>query len=221
MSFSRGTAQNLDSHTEPYTYMPSGDGADGGPDDGNPSPGWSSVKMTPERALDQREKQGHERGLKEGEERARKTFEHAVVEARAAVARALGEFKLQRESYFSRVEPQVVQLALGIARKILHREAQMDPLLLTGLVHVALEKTDQGTRVRLRAHPDETHFWNRYFAELGSFPSTPEIIGDPALQHGECALETEIGNTQISLETQLKEIEQGFFDLLEQRPQVR
>jgi len=222
MSFSRtGTVQNLDSHTEPYTYVPSGDGAEGGPDDGNPSPGRSSIKVAPERVLEHRERQGYERGLKEGEERARKAFEEAIVEARAEVARALGEFKLQRESYFSRVEPQVVQLALGIARKILHREAQLDPLLLTGLVHVALEKLDQGTRVRLRAHPDETYFWNRYFAELGALPSAPEIIGDTALRHGECALETEIGNTQISLETQLKEIEQGFFDLLEQRPQVR
>ena len=34
-------------------------------------------------------------------------------------------------------------------------------------------------------------------------------------------METEIGSTIISLETQLKEIEQGFFDLLEQRPRVR
>jgi flagellar assembly protein FliH len=38
---------------------------------------------------------------------------------------------------------------------------------------------------------------------------------------GCCVLETEVGSTQISLETQLKEIEQGFLDLLEHRPQVQ
>jgi flagellar biosynthesis/type III secretory pathway protein FliH len=31
-------------------------------------------------------------------------------------------------------------------------------------------------------------------------------------------LETELGITDLSLETQLKEIEQGLFDLLAQRP---
>ena len=46
-------------------------------------------------------------------------------------------------------------------------------------------------------------------------------MGDSALPHGECSLETEVGSTQISLDTQLKEIEQGFFDLLEQRPRAR
>ena len=56
-----------------------------------------------------------------------------------------------------------MQLALAIARKILHREAQIDPLLLTGLVHVALEKLGAGTRVRLRANPADIHFWNEYF----------------------------------------------------------
>lgn len=221
MSSSRVATKKLESHTEPYTYMPSGDGGEAGSDDGDAPSGWSGLKVAPERALEQREKQGYERGLQEGEERARKAFEQGLTAERASVGRAIEEFKTQRESYFSRVEPQVVQLALGIARKILHREAQMDPLLLTGMVHVALEKLDQGTRVRLRAHPDETHYWNGHFAEMGAFPNSPEIIGDPALQHGECTLETEIGNTQISLETQLKEIEQGFFDLLEQRPQVR
>jgi flagellar assembly protein FliH len=172
-------------------------------------------------ALEQKEKQGFERGLQEGETRAKKMLEQSLSTERAAIAKALEEFKIQRASYFNRIEPEVVQLALSIARKILHREAQMDPLLLAGMVHVALEKVDQGTRIRLRAHPDEIHFWNRHFSEAGASSISPEIIGDASLQHGECALETEIGSTQICLDTQLKEIEQGFFDLLEHRPAVR
>jgi len=211
-----GTA--LPGRTEPFTYLSIGDNGDGAgpaPLDGMGSPG------SPQHQLEQREKQAFERGLKEGEGHAAKAFDQHLLAARAAIGRALEEFKTQRDAYFSRVEPEVVQLALSIARKILHREAQMDPLLLTGMVHVALEKLDQGTRVRLRAHPDEVHFWNRYFSESQALPLAPEIVGDTSLQHGECALETEIGHTQISLDTQLKEIEQGFFDLLEQRPQVR
>ena len=51
--------------------------------------------------------------------------------------------------------------------------------------------------------------------------AAPEIVGDPGLQPGECTLETELGSTHLSLDTQLKEIEQGFMDLLEQRPRVR
>lgn len=220
MSSERTATQSADSLTQPYTYLPTGEGPDGS-GNGAGVIDWNAANSLSGRALEQREKQGYERGLLEGEARIRKAFEQSLAASRAAIDKAIEEFKSQREAYFSRVEPEIVQLALSIARKILHREAQMDPLLLTGMVHVALEKVDQGTRVRLRAHPEEIHFWNTHFSEVGTLPVLPEIIGDPALQRGECALETELGHTQVSLDTQLKEIEQGFFDLLEQRPQVR
>jgi flagellar assembly protein FliH len=135
--------------------------------------------------------------------------------------KSLEEFKAQREAYFARVEPEIVQLSLAIARKILHREAQMDPLLLTGMVHVALEKLDLGTRMRLRAHPADIHYWKEYFEQGAAPVRQPDLVGDESLLRGECAIETEVGSTQVSLETQLKEIEQGFFDLLDQRPRVR
>jgi flagellar assembly protein FliH len=221
MSFDRAATQKSDLRTEPYTYLPSSEETDLGGTDRNEGPDWKAPAVPLEQVLEQREKQGFDRGLQEGEARARQTLDQSLAAARVFIAKALEEFKVQRDSYFNRIEPEVVQLALSIARKILHREAQMDPLLLAGMVHVALEKVEQGTRVRLRAHPDEIHFWNRHFSEAGAAPISPEIIGDATLQHGECALETEIGSTQICLETQLKEIEQGFFDLLEHRPAVR
>jgi flagellar assembly protein FliH len=41
------------------------------------------------------------------------------------------QFRGARERYFAEVEQEVVKLALAIAARVLHREAQMDPLLLT------------------------------------------------------------------------------------------
>jgi flagellar assembly protein FliH len=111
-------------------------------------------------------------------------------------------------------------LALAIARKILHREAQIDPLLLTGMVHVALDKIEGGTHIRLRAHPEDVHFWRAHFAARTDGAAAPELVGDAQLNRGECALETEMGNTLVSLDAHLKEIEQGFLDLLELRPRV-
>ena len=96
----------------------------------------------------------------------------------------------------------------------------MDPLLLAGMVHVALEKFEAGTKVRLRVRPEEMSFWRAHFLQCEPFPAL-DLVGDPALHAGECALESEIGSTQVSMDGQLKEIEQGFFDLLEHRPQVR
>jgi flagellar assembly protein FliH len=159
-----------------------------------------------------------EEGLQEGAARARAEYENQLVDVRQAVLQALQTFSHEREEYFGRIEGEVVGLAIAIARKILHREAQVDPLLLAGVVRVGLEKVSLGTRVRLRVPPDQVAVWQEFFTRQPDLQPTPELMGDASLSHGHCLLETELGSTDLALETQLKEIEQGFFDLLAQRP---
>jgi len=218
MSSDRADAPALDAKAQPFFYISAAEEGNGG---NGSAIAWNLGDAPGIAGVEQREKTAFERGLADGEARAQAAYRQELGLAKSAISRAIEKFSAERSSYFARIEPEVVQLALAIARKILHREAQMDPLLLTGMVHVALEKADSATRVRLRTNPLDIHFWNEYFAQAGAAQPAPELIGDAALQPGECALETEIGSTQISLETHLKEIEQGFFDLLEQRPPVR
>ena len=45
-----------------------------------------------------------------------------------------------------------------------------------------------------------------------------EVAEDPQLSDQDCLLETELGTANFGLDTQLKEVEQGFFDLLALRP---
>jgi len=209
------------SQLQPFLYRPADDEHVAYPAAENATLHLNMLGGVSQDTLEKQSKEAFERGLQEGQSAAQAVYEKRLAVMQASVAEALETFRTQRETYFAHIEPEVVQLALAIARKILHREAQMDPLLLTGVVHVALEKLDAGTRVRLHAHPSDVPIWSEYFARTDSNQPAPEVIGDSALQRGECALETEIGNTQISLETHLKEIEQGFFDLLGQRPSVR
>jgi flagellar assembly protein FliH len=138
--------------------------------------------------------------------------------SRDEIARALRDFVEERDLYFHSVEQQVVQLALAIVRKILHRESQIDPLILTGVLRVALEKVNANTKTRLRTSSSGMKAWRDYFAQAHENLAPPELISDPELEPGRCILETELGATEIGLETQLKEIEQGFLDLLAQRP---
>jgi flagellar biosynthesis/type III secretory pathway protein FliH len=169
-------------------------------------------------ANEEREKQTWRRGFEEGSAKARIEYEKNLAAARSETSQALRDFAVARESYFQRVEQEVVRLTLAIARKILHREAQVDPLLLTGVLRVALEKVQAGTNTRLRANPADIRIWRDYFAQTREEFPAPELIGDPQLEPFRCILETELGTTEIGLETQLKEIEQGFLDLLSQRP---
>ena len=154
----------------------------------------------------------------EGQAEARKTFDDQLARERASLAAALAQFTQDRAAYFEKVEGKVVQLALSIARKILHREAQLDPLLLAGIVRVALEKIDGATGVVLRVHPQNAAAWRQYLTTHLQPSDLPEITEDPAQELDRCTIETSMGTAVLGVEVQLKEIEQGLMDLLAARP---
>ena len=187
-----------------------------GPASGTPDLAGTSAR--PEEEFRAREKQAWDQGFREGIAREQAETEAAKQRERAALASALHAFANEREGYFRHVEGEVVSLALAIVRKILHREAQVDPLLLTGLVRVALEKVAASQNVRLRVHPSQIPAWQDYFLRDNGLATIPELSGDAAFEPHQCRIETELGDTDLSLETQLKEIEEGLLDLLARRP---
>ncbi|MBZ5679107.1 MAG: hypothetical protein LAO24_03260 [Acidobacteriia bacterium] len=164
------------------------------------------------------EARARELGRQEGVAEAHSRFEEQLVRERANLAEALAHFTRDRAAYYQKVEAEVVQLALSIARKILHREAQVDPLLLAGIARVALEKIEGATGVVLLVHPQQASDWRRYLALHLEPGDLPEIVEDPALEPERCVLKTSMGTAELGIEVQLKEIEQGLTDLLAARP---
>ena len=156
----------------------------------------------------------------EVEQRLRKEYEQKLLAERAAIAEIVAGFEEQRNEYYARVEAEIVQLALSIAAKILHREAQVEPMLLAALVRIAVEKMREGSSVTLRVSPKRSESWRRYFA---GFPNVGQvtIAEDASLSEQDCIVGTELGSANFGLDTQLKEVEQGFFDLLALRPAAK
>lgn len=193
-----------------------------------PDPNWALTEATAllrasipkytEEDLQIRERGAREKGFGEAEARLRADYEKQLADERDGLLRVMKEFQSDRESYFERAEAQVVALSLAIARKILHREAQIDPLLLAGLVRLALEKVSTGGPVRLRVPPAAVGRWREILDGQVDLRPQPEVVGDGALNGAQCVLETEVGSAELSVETQLEEIEKGFLDLLATRP---
>ena len=70
----------------------------------------------------------------------RQEIEQRLQSSQTAIAKSIQEFAEQSNDYFTKVEAEIVQLALSIAAKILHREAQVDPMLVATLVRMAVER---------------------------------------------------------------------------------
>lgn len=156
----------------------------------------------------------------QAEQRIRQEYELKLEAACTPIAAALAAFETQRSEYYALVEAEVVHLSLAIAAKILHREAQVDPMLVATLVRMAVEKLRDGSSVTIRVGPGRAARWKEFFAGHSNGAQV-QVVEETALSDQDCLLETELGVANFGLDTQLKEVEQGFFDLMALRPVKR
>jgi flagellar assembly protein FliH len=161
---------------------------------------------------------GRERGRQEGRQGEREAQSAADQQRKLQTASLIENFALERDRYFVAVEREVVELALGVAARILRREAQMDPLLLTGAVRVALGQLCSTTQARLRVPPAELDLWTEAIGLLPNLALKPAVVPGEGMRLGDCAIETELGSVDIGIRAQLSEIERGFFDRAGAKP---
>jgi flagellar assembly protein FliH len=153
--------------------------------------------------------EGRAEGLVEGERRRKEDIE---IE-RSAVSHLCTGFAKERKQYFAEVEGEVVKLALAIAARVLQRESAMDPMLLKGVVAVALAKLGDAKGAVLRLHPGDAAMWHDAMRHSGL-----EVAGDASMERGELRLEAAGGVAELGVAAQLVEVERGFFDLMARRP---
>jgi len=159
-----------------------------------------------------------EQGRYEERQSIEATFAAERQQSRMRFLRMLEEFHLERQRYFHQVEGEVVRLSLAIAARVLHREAHLDPMLLTGVARVALEKLADSGNIVMRVPPAAAAQWNEFFRGANAPRVVPGILEDPSLAPGECLFQTELGTIELGIAAQLEEIEKGFFDMLDHRP---
>ena len=169
-----------------------------------------------ERRLAEETQRSFEAGRAQGTEQGRTAERAAQGPAQQSLAaqidRMMASFAEERDRYLQTVEHEVVKLALAVAARILRREAQMDPLLLTGAVRVALGQLAASTTVRLRVPPAELDLWTESIALLPNLAVKPQVLPGEGMRLGDCVLETELGSVDLGVRAQLSEIERGFFD---------
>jgi flagellar assembly protein FliH len=169
-----------------------------------------------EQRLAEETRRGFEAGRERGHQEERKAVAGELAAAREREKRQLASltesFTQERNRYLQAVEQEVVRLALAVSARILRREAQMDPLLLTGAVRVALGQLSASTQVRLRVPAGDLALWTEAIALLPNLAVKPVVVGEEGMRLGECLIETDLGSVDLGVRSQLGEIERGFFD---------
>jgi flagellar assembly protein FliH len=150
------------------------------------------------------EKAALERGRREGEEAARAALAPVIERLNASLAEVIS----LRPELRRRAEKDTVDLALKIAKRVLHRELSVDVNALNALARIVSDRLARVESWEVTVHP-------RFADSLrGALPAHVRIQADDACEYGTLRVKYADGTIDASVDRQLAEIERGIADRL-------
>lgn len=151
----------------------------------------------------------------DAERMQRQAREQGYREGRDLGAAELTKIVAQVSQRLTQIEaqavPQLRDLALAVARKILGRELELRPDAVVDVIKQALaEKARQRREIVLRVHPEDLAIVRERKPELLEVLSRAKEIGvreDPDVARFGVVIETDAGTIDAQLETQLEVVE--------------
>ena len=166
--------------------------------------------------MEKRVGEAWENGLRAGESAARKNHDEQVRAQVELLAKTIAEVSLTRTDTIRRAEADTVRLAVEIARRVLHRELSVDASALEALIGAAIAKLQAQEIYRVRVHPALEPLMRKCLEQAGR-GSAVEIVGDRSQPQGGASFEISRGTLDASLDSQLREIENGLVDEIRRR----
>jgi len=197
----------------PITWRQVGDASEGPERATTEQAGLAERLAQMESQCRQAVEQARAAAFREGEATGRKQAAAEVQPVIERLARSVEDLALLRPRLRREAENDMLRLALAVARRVLRRELVVDPEALHGLALAALEKLGTEQVQRVRVHPSMAPQM-RTLLEKSAARQAVEVMPDPAREPGALIFETDRGNLDVSVETQLQEIERGLTDRL-------
>mgnify|MGYP006282201041 CR=1 FL=1 len=179
----------------------------------------ASVKA--ERILERARQRG-EQILEEARKQKEKVFEQArlkgVEVGKGELTHLLTTAAANAERLREKAEDQMVGLAAQMAKKILEEELALHPERIRLVARKVLRRASWAQQVRVRANPDDVAELEEARADLMAVVAQVKelsVVGDPEVPRGGCVLETETGEVDARLDTQIEAMRKALEEELE------
>lgn len=161
--------------------------------------------------------QGFAQGERSGAEAAAARSEAVLQRLKQTV----GELQGLRAEMIHKTERQVVQLAIAMAKRIVHREISLDPELLSAMARVALDRLGNAATATIRLHPDDYAATAGANRNVGTESSVVRVVADPVVRRGGCLVQSEFGLIDVSADAQIQELATALLGSDESRQQMQ
>lgn len=163
------------------------------------------------------EREAFAKGYQQGEQAGADAASQRGEAMLYRLTQTLEELTQVRAQMIQQTERQMVQLALAVARRVVHREVSIDADLLIAMARVALERLGETARVKVRLHPEDYEAAGaERVAQLAG--SNVMVLADAHLSRGACRIESDMGMMDVGVDAQLQEIARQLLGEEEQPP---
>lgn len=149
----------------------------------------------------QGKKAGYNQGLKDGRQ--------AVDPIIQLFNRAIEDVEDFKKQLYIEAQEEAVKLAIAMTRKIIASEPVIHPDILLNVIRTALGKTDRTEITRIRIHPTETETLHQGRFDL-KISDQVVLVADGTVEPGGCVIETQSGDLNARLQSQIAVLEEAF-----------
>jgi flagellar assembly protein FliH len=161
--------------------------------------------------------------LRQHEEELRERYEAGVARGRSEGSAELAQatellrsyaelLQAEKRELAARAEQSALELAFVLARKIVGDELQARPEAVADVARMALQQILSCDEIRLRVNPDDLAYVRAVQSDLESKlgeGARLEMRADPSVERGGCVIDTEQGNLDARISSQLETLRAG------------
>jgi len=153
-------------------------------------------------------REGFKKGEKDGLELVRDRFDSIMKSFRESV----DSLKKAKKELRLSAEQEAVELALAIAKKILYHDASINRDVILNIAKAALKKVVDRKKIKIRLAPSDFHYLSENKAQLGMEEDFEKVNfeEDQSISVGGCVIETNLGDIDARIESQLQVVEDAF-----------
>lgn len=138
-------------------------------------------------------------GYSEGLERAKEDIER--------VKEAIGEFFQAKQYVYDSIAPDILEISLDIAKKIIKKETIENPeIILENIKDIMKGLSKEEAKISLRVNPSQASFLKQELPEIASSVGLEAkifIVPDDSIMEGGCIMTTTNGVIDASIDSQL------------------
>jgi len=155
------------------------------------------------------EKEGYEKGYAEGYDKGVKDGEKETAAKLKRLEGIIKEIEGYKEKKVNELLPQFIDLSMEIAKKIVHKEIELDKDVITHIARDAVKRIEESVEeVIIKVSPADYEVMRAYLNELKEQSGLKNIVIEPqqAISPGGCYIEMRTGEIDARIEEQIKEI---------------